>query len=124
MRFTQSPLFCGLSAAILSLSALGQSPSAPRNPSALAAVQASVVAFGGSSALSVDNCIAQGQITRNASIGTFKWENSGSDFHYEETIDGTTSIFLSNHGSPATVTGTLVQNWPAHFGIASIPIHL
>lgn len=124
MRVRYSPLFSCFSAAILSISAVGQSQSAPRNPSAIAAVQASVVAFGGSSALSVDNCVAQGQVTRNGSIGTFKWENSGSDFHYEETIDGTTSIFLSNHGSPATVTGTQVHNWPAHFGIASIPIHL
>jgi hypothetical protein len=83
-----------------------------------------VVALGGNSLQGVDNCVAQGQVTENGTTGTFKWENSGSDFHYEENLGGTTSILLSNHGSPATVTGTQVQNWPAHFGVASIPLYL
>src|SRR5206468_5726386 len=82
------------------------------------------VALGGKSLQSVDNCVAQGQVTRGGDTGTFKWENSGSDFHYEETVDGTTSALVSNQGSPATVTGAQVQNWPAHFGTAAIPIHL
>ena len=124
MRFRYSPLLCCFSAAIFSLSALGQSPTAPRDPSALAAVQASVLALGGSSLQGVDNCVAQGQVTENGATGTFKWENSGLDFHYEETIGGTTSAFVSNHGSPSTVTGTQVQTWPPHFGVAAMPTHL
>jgi hypothetical protein len=125
MRFRYSPVLRCLSAAIFfSLSALGQTPSAPRDPSALAAVQAAVLALGGNSLQTVDNCVAQGQVTKNGSTGTFKWENSGTDFRYEETFNGTTSALVSNHGSPATVTGTHVQNWPPHFGVAAIPPYL
>jgi hypothetical protein len=125
MRFRYSPVLCCFSATVFSLSALGQTPSAPRDPSALAAVHAAVLALGGTTALQgVDNCVAQGQVTRNGSTGTFKWENSGADFHYEETMGGTTSALVSNQGSPATVTGTQVQTWPAHFGTAAIPLHL
>jgi hypothetical protein len=123
MRIWCPPILC-LSTAIFSLSALGQTLSAPRDPSALAAVQAAVLALGGPSLQGVDNCVAQGQVTRNGNTGTFKWENSGSDFHYEETTGGTTSALVSNQGSPATVTGAQVQTWPAHFGVAAIPLHL
>jgi hypothetical protein len=96
---------------------------APRDPSALAAVQAAVVALGGNSLQSVDNCVAQGQLTKNGSTGTFKWENSGVEFRYDVTVNGNTTTLLSNHGSPAT-PGAQVEYWPPHFATASLPPHL
>jgi hypothetical protein len=43
-----------------------------------------------------------------------------SGFHYEETLGGTSFALVINQCPPATVTGTRVQNWPAHFGAAAI----
>jgi hypothetical protein len=97
--------------------------SAPRDPSAVAAIQAAVLALGGKSLQGVDNCVAQGQMTKNGTSGTFKWENSGSEFRYEQNINGVTTALVSNHGSPATI-GAQVEHWPSHFTAASLPPHL
>jgi hypothetical protein len=86
---------------------------------AQAAVQTAILALGGDNLRGVQSCIAQGQMKRNSSTGTFKWESSGKDFRFEETVDSTTSAFVSNHGTPASIFGSRVKYWPPHFGVAN-----
>src|SRR5271169_3055671 len=104
------------------ISANAQTVSAPRDATALATLQTAVVTLSGNNLAGIQNCVVQGQVKRNdSSVGQFKWENSGPDFHYEETVNSVTSMVVSNHGSPASEAGTAVMHFPPHFTATLFP---
>lgn len=88
--------------------------SVQKDPAAQAAIQAAILALGGSQLQGLDNCIAQGQVKTSNSSGTFKWEESGAQFHYEETVDSVTSVVVSNQGTPASFIDSKVMHFPPH----------
>lgn len=113
-------LHLSLVLSILVLSAFSQAQnsgakSAPRDATAKVTLQAAILALGGDQLQALKNCVAHGQVSRGKSVGTFKWENSGADFHYEETVGSTTSMVVSNHGTPTNVIGKQVTYFPPHF---------
>jgi hypothetical protein len=85
-----------------------------RDPAAVAAIQAAILALGGTQMQGLDNCIAQGQVQTNGSSGTFKWEESGAQFHYEETVGSSTSMVVRSQGSPASLIDSKVMYFPPH----------
>jgi len=109
------------------------SQSPQRDPQGMAAIQNSILAQGGQTAISaIASAVVLGTLTpadnSHASAGTFKWESdftaSTYEFRNEMQIGSQTRIFVSNHGNPAFYNGTKSRNLPSHVAYASVPFHL
>jgi hypothetical protein len=76
-----------------------------QDPQAVAVMQASIAALGGSEAISqISDCTVQGSSTANPAdpteTATFVWQIEGSEFRYDTQTSTSESTFLSGHGNP------------------------
>jgi hypothetical protein len=98
-----------------------------RDAAALAAMQSSVAALGGASGWgAIQDWTITGQVSISGSgqPANFGWIGAGVEFHIETDSNGTSSMFLSGHGSPARVINGTVSNLNYFMDRANPPLYL
>ncbi len=99
-----------------------------RDPSAIAVLQNSVSAMGGSTSWqAVQDWTIAGTVTTNGSsqpASNFSWIGSGAEFRLETDTASTTNAFLSGHGSPARILNGVVSSLNYFVARANPPLYL
>jgi hypothetical protein len=98
-----------------------------RDPAALAAMQSSAAAMGGANGWgAIQDWTITGQVSTSGSgqQANFSWIGSGVEFHIETDSNGSSSMFLSGHGSPARVINGTVFNLNYFMDRANPPLYL
>jgi hypothetical protein len=99
-----------------------------RDASAIAVLQNSVSAMGGSSSWqAVQDWTIAGTVSSNGSgqpASNFSWIGAGMEFRLEVDTSSTTNVFLSGHGSPARISNGVVSSLNYFVARANPPLYL
>jgi len=112
--------------------AVSTSSTPVRDPQAVALVQQSLTAMGGTAVGAILNAQVQGTLTPTASSdvpsGNFTWldDFSGASFEFRDEVDTTDAVRVevSGHGSPAVQQGTTINPLRSHVTYTALPYHL
>jgi hypothetical protein len=111
---------------VVTASAQGQGPE--RDATAIAVLQNSVFAMGGSSSWqSVQDWTITGTVSISGSsqpASSFSWIGAGMEFRLEVDTSSTTNVFLSGHGSPARILNGTVTPINSFVARANPPFYL
>jgi hypothetical protein len=102
---------------------------AVRDPNGLAVLQQAVNALGGTAAIGqIQDCTATGSMQASPggglTSGSFRWENSGREFRYENPSPSGLRIFASGHGKPALEDNGVVRAVGRQGAVGNFPPHL
>jgi hypothetical protein len=103
-----------------------------RDPQAVAIVQHSLAASGGTAAAAIYNARVQGTLAPTVGsyvpAGNFTWldDFSGATFEFRHELDtfDAVRVQVSGHGSPAVRQGTRVKPLHPHVTFSALPYHL
>jgi hypothetical protein len=98
-----------------------------RDSAAIAVLQSSIAALGGSgAALAIQDCVVSGSTLSSSGLVTnFKWTIAGSEFRIETTTaKGGTNVFVSGHGSPSWTLNGKSTAINRHVARANLPLYL
>jgi hypothetical protein len=98
-----------------------------RDAAAITAMQNSVSAMGNINAwAAIQDWTITGRVSTSgySQSANFTWIGAGAEFHIETDSTGTTSVFLSGHGSPARIINGTVSNLNYFMDRANPPLYL
>lgn len=115
-------------AALASLFASAQAPPPTvRDPAAIAAVQNSIAALGGTANIQISDCTVQGTLQNSANPsqnGSFTWKTSGTEFNYSTQTGTLLRIVVSGHGVPADIENGVTAQIGVQVSRATQPWHV
>jgi hypothetical protein len=98
-----------------------------RDAKAIGLVQTIVQALGGTSFYSATSgVVARGTLTSasGAISGPIVWEWAGTEFRYSRPGPSGSIIFVSGHGNPAIIEGSVIRRGIGHLAMVTYPFHV
>lgn len=121
-------LLCSVAISGISVTPASAAKNSPqRDAAALTALQNAITALGGTNAVAaIQDCILTGSVAYgDGTSRTFTWTIAGVEFRRETTTaNGTVTVFLSGHGSPAWLLGGNTTSLSSFMGRANFPLYL